>query len=113
MAMPTPDDDINWDDYVEHKRKFVQDTELAEELSRVTGVSMVRLDIFEVPVEIETPSTWFYRQLSWRRESLFGGNYLEVKTREYQRRFGMELGSWIKDLNSVDYQGIWDKYLDI
>jgi hypothetical protein len=113
MAMPTPDDDINWDDYVEHKRKFVQDTELAEELSRVTGVSMVRLDIFEVPVEIETPSTWFYRQLSWRRESLFGGNYLEVKTREYQRRFGMELGSWIKDLDSVDYQGIWDKYLDI
>jgi hypothetical protein len=64
---------------------------------------MVNLEIFDVPVEAQIDEQWYYCQLFWRRESLFGGKYLEVKTREYLRRMGHELGQWIHDLRELDF----------
>jgi hypothetical protein len=113
MVMPTPDPNISSDGYLRHKRRFIQFTELAECLSQVTGVPVIRLDVFDVPVDVKAPEQWFYRQKYWRREQLLGGDLLERKTREFQRRLGLEISHWIRDLNNVDYVEIWDKFLVI
>jgi hypothetical protein len=103
LVMPTPVHDIAWDDYLEHKKNCLGVVELANEISKFTGVAMVNLEIFDVPVEAQIDEQWYYRQLFWRRESLFGGKYLEVKTRVCLRRLGHELGEWIHDLHELDF----------
>jgi hypothetical protein len=72
---------------------------------------MINLEIFDVPVEAQVDEQWYYHQFFWRCESLFGGKYLEVKTHEYQRRLGHELGEWIHDLRELDFDELHNEIL--
>jgi hypothetical protein len=109
MVMPSPDENSVWEDYVEHKKQYLKDLKVAYALGDALGIPVMNLEIFEVPTEPEVDTLWFYRSRNWARESLFGGQYLEVKTREYMRRFYAALKDISSALDSVDYDHVYEK----
>jgi hypothetical protein len=104
FIMPTPHFTVKWEEYLEHKLKYLEDLKVALCLGWALGVPITCLNIFDIPVDVTPTDTWFYRAKFWKREALFGGYLLETKTREYMRRFANELGELQNALISVDYE---------
>jgi hypothetical protein len=109
MVMPSPDDNAVWEDYVEHKKQYLKDLKVAYALGDALGIPVINLEIFEIPTEPEVDTLWYYRSRNWARESLFGGQFLEVKTREYMKRFYAALKDISSALDSVDYEHVYEK----